>query len=286
MPDQCGFLLIDKPAGISSFDVIRRLRKVTGIRRIGHTGTLDPFATGLLICSLGSYTRLNQYLESQDKSYLAVLRLGEKTGSGDTEGEVVENGAVPAAVDFPSITSRVLALESLPTPVYSAVKVGGKPSYAYARQGNPLDLPPRSVKIMEFQPLSYEAPHLTYRCRVSKGTYIRSLSEYIAEQLGTVGHTVSLRRTNIGSVSVEEAVQLDLLSPDNYASFFFPESRLFEAYTGRVSSEDELSHLRAGRAIHEAGGGEGKVMLFGQDGRITGVAEWRDGWLYPVINLA
>ena len=135
MPDK-GFLLIDKTAGITSFDVIRRLRKLTGIRRIGHCGTLDPFATGLLICALGSYTRLIGYLEALDKSYEATVLLGKSTSTGDPEGEINQISPVNTdCIDPEYLKAAALALKELPIPIYSAVKIGGKRAYTLARAG-------------------------------------------------------------------------------------------------------------------------------------------------------
>lgn len=202
MTKASGFLLIDKPAGCSSFDVIRQLRRITGIKKIGHTGTLDPLATGLLICALGANTRLCKYLEAEDKTYSATVRLGIQTDTGDAEGEIVrESEVIPEQFDE-DLRTQVEQLEELLPPQHSALKVRGLPAYAYARRGEEVELAPRPARISEFQILSYSPPNLNYVCQVSKGTYIRSLSEFIASCLGTVGHTINLRREAIGTVEV------------------------------------------------------------------------------------
>lgn len=287
MRENSGFILIDKPEGISSFDAIRRLRRITGIKKIGHTGTLDPFATGLLICALGSCTRLCKYLEAEDKSYMALLKLGEETSTGDTEGEITSrDGAIPENIPIEELTSSVLHLKELPTPRYSAVKIQGKPAYAYARKGIAMELPDRPARIRAFEILSYEPPFLSYSCRVSKGTYVRSLSEFIARELGSVGHTVQLRRTAIGGISVAESVSLEALEQGNFQDRFYPPARLFENHEHYVPGKEEIAKLTQGQTVSQDGKDNETVILFDGDGDILGVAKRIDNMLHPLINLA
>lgn len=146
-----GFLLIDKPEGISSFDVIRKLRKITGIRKMGHTGTLDPFATGLLIVCLGKYTRLAQFIEAHSKVYQVSASFGSKTDTGDPTGKVTETTELPEALpNISDLINSALSLQSLAIPAYSAVKINGKRAYQYAREGKEPDIPDREVTIHEF----------------------------------------------------------------------------------------------------------------------------------------
>ncbi|MDD4034195.1 MAG: tRNA pseudouridine(55) synthase TruB [Candidatus Cloacimonetes bacterium] len=211
-----GFLLIDKPAGISSFDVIRSLRKISGMRKIGHAGTLDPFATGLLICAFGQYTRLLKYAEALDKSYEATLLLGKRSSTGDPEGEIIEEQDFTIGqVDIESLKARALSLEKLPLPIYSAIKIKGKRAYQYAREGQVLQMPDREVRIYDFNILQQEGAYLSYNIRVSKGTYIRSFSEWLAQELATIGMTIALRRTAIGRLSVANAHSLEGLEDIN-----------------------------------------------------------------------
>lgn len=286
MPEPSGFLLIDKPAGCSSFDMVRRLRKITGIRKIGHTGTLDPFATGLLICALGPATRLCKYLEAEDKSYSATLRLGSQTNTGDTEGEFVRlDGPVPDQVDEACLLQQVTRLLELRPPQHSALKVNGRPAYAYARQGELLELAPRPVMISEFKVLSYSPPDLRYVCRVSKGTYIRSLSEYLAGCLNTVGHTVALRREAIGAVGLDEAWQLDALTPENFQSAFHPPRQLFTGFEFFQPQAAELAALRNGQAFGSEGADAERILLLDSSDAILGVARRASNLVQPVINL-
>lgn len=286
MLESSGFILIDKPPELSSFDVIRRLRKVTGIRSIGHSGTLDPFATGLLICALGSYTRLCSYLEVQSKSYSATLKLGEQTATGDTEGEIVLTDTnIPQVIAEKQLAKMVLGLTELAVPAYSAIKVQGKPAYAYARQGIKLNLAKRPTQIHAFQLQSYDPPFLSYTCQVSKGTYIRSLGEFIAQTLGTVAHTIKLCRTSIGEIGLEASQQLAEISSDNFRSLFYPASKLLSGYPAYQPEAEELAALRNGQSISQSGEDCNTVMLYDTTGRVVGVAKRESGLLSPVINL-
>lgn len=286
MPEKTGFLLIDKPAGWSSFQVVRWLRKLSGVKRIGHTGTLDPFATGLLICAMGQVTRLSRYLENADKSYEAVLRFGVQTSSADPEGEVIrEDGPIPSSIDFELLKKELLSISELPPPLFSAIKVDGRPAYDYARKGQPLELPPRPARIIDFEPISYQAPELVYRCRVSKGTYIRSLSEHIAGFLGTVGYSTALRRLAIGTVSVDKAQHPDTFEAEMIEASFHPLQELFEGFEFLTPDETELSALRQGRETSNPGSDNQQILLLDQAGKALGVARRNSGKLFPVINL-
>jgi tRNA pseudouridine55 synthase len=219
-----GFIAINKPKDISSFDVIRRLRKITSIRKIGHSGTLDPFATGLLVCCIGSYTRLAKFIEADAKTYVATIKLGQQSETGDTEGNIIAEAPLPGSdVDFAALAHKVMQLTELPVPAYSAVKINGTRAYTLARSGVELDMPMRSTTITDisfipYSDESYISPEglLSYRCTVSKGTYIRSLSEWIARELNTLGHTVTLERVAVGNITLASAVNLVDLTPDNW----------------------------------------------------------------------
>ena len=286
MRQDSGFLLIDKARGLSSFDVIRSLRQLTGIRKIGHTGTLDPQATGLLICAIGSSTRLCKYLEAEDKSYSACLHLGTRTDTGDSEGRVIATDSnIPTNVDADALTHSVLAITELPTPQYSAVKISGKPAYAYARAGASISLDARPARISSFAIVSYDPPNMRYICRVSKGTYIRSLSEKIAALLGTVGYTSELCRTSIGSLQLTDALALDGLNSQNWRASLFPDRKVFAAFEGFVPGEPDLTALRNGQAVEQAGPDNPQLMLYDADDSVIGVAARSKGKLLPLVNL-
>ncbi len=281
-----GFLLIDKPEGISSFDVIRRLRKITGIRRMGHTGTLDPFATGLLIICLSKYTRLAQFIEAHSKVYQVTAVFGSQTDTGDPTGQVTDTTELPDPLPSPTdLTNTALKLKSLAIPAYSAVKIKGKRAYQYAREGVATDIPDREVTIHDFNVDSLSKTGISYTCRVSKGTYIRSLSQWIAAYCGTLGLTSSLRRLSIGDISIEHAVSLDKLDQENWTMEIKAAKDILRGFSTCQISPDELPEIYHGRSIASEGKDEYPVMIFNDESLIA-VAERKDGRLYPKINLS
>jgi len=206
-----GVIFIDKPAGITSFDVIKRLRVVTKIRKIGHAGTLDPFATGLLIvCISRQATKYIDEFIQLDKTYTAVLKLGEKTDTADLVGKIIEVKDVPDTVDqnINEVFSSFLGeIEQVP-PQFSAIKKNGVRLYKTARKGIQVEVEPRKVFVHSLSFLNYQKTYIKFNSTVSKGTYIRSLGEDIAVKLGTVGHLTELRRDAIGPFSVNDALSL------------------------------------------------------------------------------
>lgn len=204
-------LPIDKPRGLTSFDVIRRLRRVSPIRKIGHAGTLDPLATGLLICLCGKATRLmNTYLE-QPKTYTGTMRLGESTASYDSETEVVirRDASHVLLEDLEKVRKTFIGEIRQTTPPYSAVKVGGERLYRKARRGEKVMLPERIVQIYRLDITEVTGQDVRFEVECSKGTYIRSLAHEMGEALSVGAHLIALRRTAIGSMNVDSAWKLD-----------------------------------------------------------------------------
>ncbi|WP_397547689.1 tRNA pseudouridine(55) synthase TruB [Rhodothermus marinus] len=207
-------LLIDKPKGITSFDVIRRLRKLLRVRKIGHAGTLDPMATGLLICLVGRATRWMTHFMAQEKEYEGVMRLGEITPSYDAETEVVERRPWEHLTDedLERVRRQFTGEIVQQVPAYSAVKVKGKRLYEQARAGKEVERPSRRVQIYAFELLGRDGPDVAFRVRCSKGTYIRSLVHDFGQALGCGAHLVELRRTRSGPYRVEQAWTLEALA--------------------------------------------------------------------------
>lgn len=200
-------ILIDKPKGITSFDVIRRLRKELGIRSMGHAGTLDPLATGLLIVGVGKGTKKLAGLIGLPKSYEAEIELGSATDTGDADGKVVATAAVPE-LSPDQIRAAVESMKGehlLEVSLFSAIKKGGKPLYKYARAGEAVEKPKRSMTVADARYISYANGIVAARFDVSSGTYIRSLAEELGKRLGTVAHIRNLRRTSVGPYRVEDA---------------------------------------------------------------------------------
>jgi tRNA pseudouridine55 synthase len=206
-----GVLNIDKPRGITSHDVVLQVRRLLREKRIGHTGTLDPLATGVLVLCLGKATRIAQYLEAGEKEYTAEMRLGIVTDTLDAEGRVLENIQYqsPNLSHVLDVLGRFTGAITQTPPVYSAIKVGGIASYKLARLGKAAPLKPRPVTIHALELLEYNDPLVRLSVRCSKGAYIRTLCSDIGAALGTGAHMTNLRRTASGSFRIEDSVTLD-----------------------------------------------------------------------------
>lgn len=203
-----GFLVVDKPSGVTSFSIVSLVRRLTGTRRVGHAGTLDPLASGVLPVALGSATRLIEFLDEDHKTYIATLRLGVETDTYDAEGAVTaESDASPVRESDvrDALASFVGVIEQTP-PVYSAIKVAGKPLYRYAREGGDVPQPrPRTVRIDAIDLLRYEPPIAEIEVRCGPGTYIRSLAHDAGARLRCGAHLAALRRTRSGGFGIEYA---------------------------------------------------------------------------------
>ena len=207
-----GILLIDKTIGPTSRQVVNAVSSLLHTKKVGHVGTLDPFATGLLIVTVNHGTEIGSYLEALNKTYVATIKLGEKTDTGDLTGQVVETKKLQKPLNFDEVAAILASFhgkrQQIP-PMYSALKRDGKPLYKYAREGIILDREPRDIEVFAISLLSLEHDKITFQTVVSKGTYIRTLAEEIAEALGSVGHLVSLRRTAIGDFQVDDALKIE-----------------------------------------------------------------------------
>lgn len=210
-------VVVNKPAGLTSRDVVNKLNHIFNTKKIGHTGTLDPLATGVLVCLVGSYTKLVDEITSLNKEYVAEIKLGIKTDTGDVTGNILESS------DVKVMDSKVKEVfESFPkkymqsVPAYSAVKINGKKLYEYARSGQRIDLPKREVNIFELELLNINDDIIKFRALVSKGTYIRSLIEDICESIGTIGTMNSLIRTKQGSFSLSDSYNLESIESGKY----------------------------------------------------------------------
>jgi tRNA pseudouridine55 synthase len=201
-----GLLLVDKPSGMTSHDAVDIVRRWLGTRKVGHAGTLDPMATGLLVLGVGRATRLLRYLGELPKTYAATGRLGEETDTLDADGEIVRTAPVDASLAELQRACASLVGESMQTPpAYSAVKVGGRKLYEAARRGEVLDAPARPIRVDAFDVTAFDGRDLEARIICSGGTYVRVLVADVGRSLGCGAHLVGLRRTAIGSLEVEEA---------------------------------------------------------------------------------
>jgi tRNA pseudouridine55 synthase len=204
-----GILNINKPTGWTSHDVVQKIRRVLGQSRVGHTGTLDPLATGVLLLCLGKATRISQYLSNLDKTYVATIRLGETTDTGDAEGRVVERRVVQVTKkDLQNILPRFRGKVQQIPPMFSAVKQGGKRLYQLARAGSIVERAPRLISVYGIDLLHFEERDLILRIQCSKGTYIRSLAADLGRELGCGGHVTGLQRERVGQFGLEDAYTL------------------------------------------------------------------------------
>ena len=202
-----GVLLVDKPAGVTSTRAMAMAKRALGSLKAGHTGTLDPFATGLLPLVFGEATKFSRFLIDSDKTYLATLRLGATSSTGDTEGEIRAGGAVPSDISKIEACSRELVGFSMQIPpMHSAVRVQGKRLYDLARQGVEIVREPRSIRVEFIDIVSFSGERLVISLKCSKGTYVRTLAESLGERLGCGAYLTELRRTETGGFRVEEAV--------------------------------------------------------------------------------
>jgi tRNA pseudouridine55 synthase len=194
-----GILIIDKPSGITSFDVIEKIRKITGIKKIGHTGTLDPLATGVLPLCIGEATKLSDFLMSGDKTYEVRAKLGGRTNTLDSDGTITATGTVdPKSINKEALLSTLPGftgeISQIP-PMYSAIKKDGTPLYELARKGQEVEREKRKITIHKIELMEFASPYIKLRVECSKGTYIRTLIDDIGEKIGTYAHVVELRRT-------------------------------------------------------------------------------------------
>lgn len=216
-----GILLIDKPYGCSSFDVIRRLKHHFGIAKLGHAGTLDPLATGLLIVVLGKATKVSQSLMCGIKEYTGIIQLGVKTSTYDREGEIVETHSTDN-INLPTVEKIMHSFigdQYQEAPMFSAKKLDGVPLYKLARKGKEIKREPNFITIFKFDPTQYENANVHFHVRCSKGTYIRSLAYDLGERLGCGGHLAALRRIKSGDFSIEQAIKLNDLIENGSLEF-------------------------------------------------------------------
>jgi tRNA pseudouridine55 synthase len=279
---------VDKPAGMTSHDVVQRVRRVLGLRAVGHTGTLDPFATGLLVLLLGRATRLARFLDRQTKQYLATARLGMQTSTDDLTGTVVAQSSDWELVSRSTLERELGRLEGeqlQQPPQFSAKQVAGERSYRKARRGEVASLEPARVTVHRIELIEYQPPDVTFRAEVSTGTYIRALARDLGERLGVGAHLTELRRQAIGSLRVEDAVTLEQLGPDAVmpAHAVLPDLPRVEL---DATARNAVAHGQAvvdGREAGRWGSGEAVALLSGND--LVAIARTEGGWLRPTVVL-
>ena len=222
-----GLLFVDKPSGMTSHDVVARVRRIYHIKKVGHAGTLDPMATGLLIILVGRATKASNFLMSQPKTYEGEFRLGKVTDSQDADGEVVEEKEVPPVSEeqMKELFDGFLGDQYQTPPMFSAKKIKGVPLYKLARKGQEVEREPRFVHIKSFDLLDMNVPDVKFRIAVSKGTYVRTVAHDLGQKLGCGAYLTSLRRTAINDIDIKRAVTLETLQeapPSQLGRFLIP----------------------------------------------------------------
>ena len=270
--------LVDKPSGPTSHDVVSQIRRWTGLRRVGHGGTLDPLATGLLPVFVGVATRLNEYLSPYRKSYQATVLLGTSTDTDDGEGEVISCAPVPelSAQQIDSALEAFRGQISQTPPRFSAVKRDGVAAHRAARAGEPLELEPREVTVHELTLTAVDLPQVELSMTVSTGTYVRAIARDLGDALGIGGHVLAMRRTAIGAVAAQDGHTLTTLAEaaerDEIWSCSRSPAALFEDWPQFRLEGEQLMRVRRGQAIrHRPVPGQSRAMALDGDGHVVAV---------------
>jgi tRNA pseudouridine55 synthase len=276
---QTGLLLIDKPSGITSHDAIDLVRRALRTRKVGHAGTLDPLATGLLLVGVGRATRLLRFLADLVKEYEGTGHLGVRTTTLDAGGEVVERSPVGVSeADLRAVLAEFVGeLQQVP-PAYSAIKVKGERLYRAARRGEAVVVPPRTVRVFAFELMRFDPPRFDARVRCSSGTYVRSLVSDVGERLGCGAHLAALRRTAIGPFLVTSA-----RAPDDPGRPLAVERAVEHLPAVRLDAEEALA-ARRGRVLGPAGI-PGHYRLIDPEGRLIGVSHDHGARAVPDVVL-
>jgi len=275
-----GILLIDKPAGITSHDVVNNIRRTLRTKRVGHAGTLDPAATGLLIVAVGPATRFLQYLPLEPKEYAGTITFGTETSTQDGEGEVVSDKPVPTdlADRLAKVVPQFLGLIRQLPPMYSAIKISGKPLYAYAREGKVLERSERTIHIESIKVEGIDGPNVRLRVICSGGTYLRTLAHDLGQAIGCGAHLSALNRVRVGRFSAADAIPLDEVSPDRLVSLrdALPPMQLL------ALSSEQSSSIREGRSVNFDRQASGHIAgLLAPNGSIIGIARVSGNLLQP-----
>lgn len=285
VPPGGGVLPVDKPVGPTSHDVVARARKALSTRRVGHTGTLDPFASGLLLLVVDGATRLSPYLTGMDKRYRAAARLGISTDSHDRDGAVTAESEGWRELGTDEVESALAGLRGTllqRPPSFSAKKVAGESAHRRARRGEAVELVPVEVSVHELTLVDFDPPSVHFEALCSSGTYIRALARDLGQALGVGAHLTALRRTAIGSFSVEDAVVVDDLAEGAPGRWITPQDALERAGLPPVEVDAEgVRRLVHGQAIPAGSAPAAEAVAVRDAEGLVAIATWREGRLHP-----
>jgi len=282
-----GVLVVDKPVGLTSHDVVQIIRKGTNIRRAGHTGTLDPRASGVLVVLIGPAVRLSEYVSASDKRYQAIVRLGASTDTYDADGRVTSSAPVTITEEqFESALQQFIGeIEQVPPP-YSAVKVKGRKAYEMAREGEEVDLQPRKIQVYNLELLEWAPPEAVIDVYCSSGTYVRSLAHDLGNVLGCGAHLIGLRRTKSGRFTLRDAVPLrklrDAFEAGNWYQYLIPAAEALSDWPAVELDTDQVESIRHGHRVPADPGTTGWARGISEQGELvalmevdTGSSEWQ-----------
>lgn len=274
-----GVLVIDKPVGMTSHDVVQIIRRGTNIRRAGHTGTLDPRASGVLVVLIGPAVRLSEYVSASDKRYQATIRLGSSTDTFDAEGTITSSAPVGNITEeqFAEVLGQFVGeIEQVPPP-YSAIKVKGRKAYEMAREGEEVPLEPRMIHVYSLDLLEWDPPEAVVDVFCSSGTYVRSLANDVGAALGCGAHLIGLRRTKSGRFTLRDAVSLRRLEESfhvgDWYQFLIPAAEALGDWTMVELNAEEVDLIRHGHRIPAAPGFKGWVRGVSQQGDLVALLE-------------
>lgn len=273
-----GLLLIDKPLGLSSNQALSKIKFLFSPKKVGHTGTLDPMATGLLPICLGEATKFSSYLLNADKTYVGLIRLGYKSSTGDKEGEIIkqEFDKIPSKSEVKRILKNFIGpIDQLP-PMFSALKHKGKPLYLYAREGINIPRPKRKIVIHEIELLDYQGDELRLKIKCSKGTYIRTLAEDIGDKLNVGAYLLELNRTGIGSLSIDSAVkieQIEEIKEQERVKLLLPVDELLSSFQKLILNCNDTTAIKDGKIIDQSGKTPGFYRLYEVKDEFIGLGE-------------
>jgi tRNA pseudouridine55 synthase len=289
-----GVVLLDKPAGMSSQGAVTAVKRAFNAEKAGHTGTLDPMATGLLPICLGEATKYSQDLLNADKTYIAQVKFGQRTDTGDAEGQIIEELPLPIFADAQGMTAALNSLLPAFTgsisqvpPMYSALKRDGKPLYEYARAGVEIERAPRNITIYSIRWTNIQWPEATLEVSCSKGTYIRVLAEDIGNALGCSAHLVGLRRTEVGHLTLEQSFNIETIQRNilDSATYILPVDSLLQTLPHLTVDEQQAKRLEMGQRVPlNMPSIEALVRIYRATAaphNFIGTADWRSGVLHP-----
>lgn len=273
-----GVLVVDKPIGLTSHDVVQVIRKGTNIRRAGHTGTLDPRASGVLVVLVGPAVRLSEYVSASDKRYQAIIRLGASTDTYDADGRITSTAPVNVTEEqfTEALKTFVGEIEQVPPP-YSAIKVKGRHAYDMARDGEEVDLAPRKIQVYNLELLEWDAPEAVVDVYCSSGTYVRSLAHDLGEKLGCGAHLVGLRRTKSGRFTLRDATPLrklrEAFEAGNWYQYLIPAAEALSDWPAIELTSEQVDSIRHGHRIPAASDDSKMARGISEQGELVALME-------------